>query len=150
MLDAASRYSDTAGKVGESASKTADALVKLLDWKGVATESIEGFVFNQKVLTANYYNASLEFNEKMLEGASNFAEASGKVADATGKGADSLAKLKDWDGIATPSIEGFAFNMKVATANFYNASVEFDEKMLKGAGDFADTSSKVAGAIGRA
>jgi TP901 family phage tail tape measure protein len=149
MLDATDRYSDTAGKVGDSASKTADALVKILDWKGVATVSIEGFVFNQKVLTANYYNASLEFNDKMLEGASKFAEASAKVADSTGKGADSLAKLKDWEGIATVSIEGFAFNMKVATANFYNASREFDEKMLKGAGDFADTSGKVAQAIGQ-
>jgi hypothetical protein len=149
MLDATDRYSDTAGKVGESASKTADALVKILDWKGVATVSIEGFVFNQKVLTANYYNASLEFNDKMLEGAGKFAEASAKVADSTGKGADSLAKLKDWEGIATVSIEGFAFNMKVATANFYNASREFDEKMLKGAGDFADTSGKVAQAIGQ-
>lgn len=149
MLDATDRYSDTTGKVGDSASKNADALVKILDWKGVATVSIEGFVFNQKVLTANYYNASLEFNDKMLEGAGKFAEASAKVADSTGKGADSLAKLKDWEGIATVSIEGFAFNMKVATANFYNASREFDEKMLKGAGDFAETSGKVAQAIGQ-
>lgn len=148
MLKGMDLYTETVGKVGAANSSAADGLAKSLNWVGVATESIEGIVFNERVMVANYYNASLYFSDKMLAGSNGFADAAGKAADATGKGADSLSKLVDFQGPALASMEGVAYDLKVVTANFYNASREFDEKMLKGASDFAETSSKVASAIG--
>lgn len=143
MLTASGNFSDTASKVADSTGKMADSLQKLQGWKGIINASVEGFVYNAKVLMLNYFIASREFNDKMLEAVNSFSDTAGKVADTTGKMAESLQKLNNWKGVLTSSIEGFVFNAKVLMANFYNASTEFSETMLPAIGLFSDTLAKV-------
>lgn len=148
MLEAASTYAETAGKVAVATGQGADALLKLKDWPPIFRGSISGFVGNLKDATFDFSEVTI-FSEDQYKSAVTFAENSGKVSDAIGKGADALAKLEDWPPIFRGSISGFTGNLKDAVFDFDEAGKNFDETMYKRATDFAETGGKVGAAIGQ-
>jgi TP901 family phage tail tape measure protein len=143
MLAAASIFSETAGEVATAAGSMADALSKIKNWSVIGTLSIEAFVNDVWVLTANFYNASTRFSDNMLTATDNFAKTSSSVADAALKSFEILSKLTDYVSAGNANIEAFATDTWVLVANFYNASTRFSDDMLKATDQFADTTSKV-------
>jgi TP901 family phage tail tape measure protein len=156
MYARANSFADTSAKVADSTGKGAESLAKLLDWKGIARESISGFTGNLKDITFDFSEAAKSFAPDALTAASNFADAAGKVAETVGSGVEGLMKLSTYISPAGSAITHFVADIlnittqfKDAAGTFKDASGKYAPELLTAAKDFAEAGGTVAESIGK-
>jgi TP901 family phage tail tape measure protein len=148
MLESASGYSDTAGKVADSSLKMLTLFEKLAKYGMVSEGQIEMFNANVYQLI-NAFSASAEnFDTEMLDATAKYADTSGKVADGGLKAVTLLGELAKYSSIGVGHIEMFNADLMELVNAFVAASVNFDEKGLKGATTYADAAGKMVAVVG--
>jgi TP901 family phage tail tape measure protein len=150
MLDATDRFSDTVGKVGSSAKSAFDALAPLKDYSAIGVDRIYAFGQDVFSLSAEFYNNSRFFTDKMLTASDSYSDTVAKVAPAASAAFDALSKLPGYSAVGANAIHAFGQDVDSLSIEFYNNSVGFDEKMLASAANYSDTVGKVSSAASSA
>jgi TP901 family phage tail tape measure protein len=149
MLQSASNYSDTAGKVADATGKMADSLGKIRTWGRVGWGIINDFSADVLDLVAAFYNDSTYFDQTMTDSASRFADTAGKTGDAVSKAAPALNSIRNYKRLAEGIITAFAADLDILVKEFVRYGTQYDEDMNKAASNFAETGGKAADTVGK-
>lgn len=82
--------------------------------------------------------------QEALDAAVKQAESLSKISDTVGKIGNALNSIRDYVQVGRGPIEEFSADTFALAANFYNASKNFTEEMLKGTDTYSDSVNKVS------